>query len=112
MNEIKLHFSVQFIILMILMGICSFGLMPLFLWLGARSWPRLIDQDGMTLRNGKRLSWKDVTEFRRVNLRIHGISAGGRIEVLFGKKKVPIPLNSFSEGREVLAFLSQRFGWT
>jgi hypothetical protein len=55
--------------------------------------------------------WKDVTDFRRVNLRIHGISAGGRIEVFIGKKKVRIPLNSFAEGGEVVAFLSRRFGW-
>jgi hypothetical protein len=51
------------------LGLMTFGLGALHLYLESRSYVRLLDEDGVTVRSGKRYAWKDL---KKVKARYRG----------------------------------------
>jgi hypothetical protein len=109
--QLQVGLGAGFIAYEIFMGLITLGVTALIthFFITAR-WPRVIDPQGVTLRSGKRLAWKDLTDVNRVRLRIYGARAGGRVEFLFGKEKMIVVPVSLDNGRQALACISQILG--
>ena len=109
---VKVRLSAGFWILMVFLAFATCGVMPLyFLWL-TRSWVRELDDEGLTLRNGKRQLWKDLISVHAVTVRhTTGIRLTGRVELVFyeGKNVVIVPFST-GNSEEVLEFLSAKVG--
>ncbi len=56
--------------LLVFGGLASFGVVPVVLLFPRRRWPRLLDESGMTLRNGTHIPWSEFNSIQRV--RVHG----------------------------------------
>ena len=81
------------------------------MWLQLRSWPKRIDQSGITLRNGKQFMWNDLTDTRAVTVvGRYGARITGRLELVFGKKKVRIVPQSLQEGQGVIKYINEILG--
>src|SRR3954468_5049272 len=68
MNTLDVHLSRFFVGVMIIAGIFTCGVAPLLMWFSARKFPRAIDPEGLTLRNGTRLLWSDLSDVKRVTV--------------------------------------------
>ena len=111
MDRLEVHLSPGYRRIMVFTGILTLGISALWMWLTARSWPRVLDGEGIVLRNGRRVRWEDLTEVRRVTaVDDLGRRVTGRLDLIFGKTRVPIVPHSLAEGEEVLAFLSRILG--
>jgi hypothetical protein len=104
------HLGYPFLTFLVFIGILTFGMFALLFWLQTRRWPKRLDPEGMTLRNGDRLSWKDVTEVTCGARTLGGIPVNTWWEVRAEKVRAGIVPNSLAEGRAVLEFLSQALG--
>jgi hypothetical protein len=94
-----------------LIGLFTCGVGALGLWLTARSWPRIMDDEGITLRNGKRVLWRDCTRVVQVSAVAEGGGRiSGRAELEFGAVKVPLVPQSVAQGQAMLDYASRRVG--
>ena len=89
------------------MGLLTLGVANLVIWLAARKWPIAADEDGVVLRNGKRVAWSrirrvfDVTtdQERTVALKMAFEYDGGTWELPYQRLVAP---------QEVLDFIMAR----
>lgn len=112
LNTIEVHLSRSYKQIMGCGGVLSLGLVPLMMWVSAMNWPRLLDDEGITLRSGKRLSWDMLTDIRRVTVvdAETGARVTGRLELVFGRITAKVVPHSLQEGQEVLSFLTRVLG--
>ena len=111
MDRIEVHLSGAYKSLMWLLAFTSLGVGTLALWLSARSWPKVVDGEGITVRNGKRVRWSDLSDSRLVTVvDDRGRRVTGRLELIFGKTKVKVVPHSLAEGQEVMDFLRRVAG--
>jgi len=110
LQKIEVHLSKSYIVIMVLTGLFTCGFTIIFMWFTARCWPAVIDEEGITMRSGKRVYWRDLTEQRRVRVVRGGSRVTGRLDLIFGKTVVQIVPHSLKEGPEVMQFLSELFG--
>ncbi|MHB0876686.1 MAG: hypothetical protein ACYC5O_11660 [Anaerolineae bacterium] len=111
MERIEVHLSGPYKSLMWLLAFTTLGVGTLALWLSARIWPKVMDAEGITLRNGKRVNWAEMTDSRLVTVvDDRGRRVTGRLELIFGKTKVKVVPHSLEEGAEVMAFISKIAG--
>ena len=77
-----------------------------------RVFPKVIDNEGVTTRNGKRHLWTDLVDWERHRL-VAGSTSGpritGGITFVFKTGKVQIGSFHFENLNEILIFLSQKF---
>ncbi len=107
----EIHLSKSYKFILWLVGICTLGVGALLMWLSTRTWPGVIDQEGITLRNGKRVEWKQLSDVQRVTVVDSlGRRVTGRLELVFGKTKVKIVPQSLAEGQAALDYVSQILG--
>ena len=91
-------------------GIFTFGMWPLIVWLTQRGHsPKVLDREGLTLRNGKRLLWRDLTGIVRTTIS-GGFIVVKPLDLMFGKRVVRIIPRTIANRDEVFAFLSQVLG--
>lgn len=64
-------------------GLMSLGVVPLAMWFGSRKFPRTLDAEGVTLRNGQRLKWSELTPIKMVTQR--GGVLGWKLEAQDGR---------------------------
>jgi hypothetical protein len=95
---------------MILLGLVSFGIFAVLYWWFARRLPRRLDPEGMTLRNGQRLAWRDVTAVRQVQVIRGGVPVGQRWEIVAGPVIAVIVPVYLAEGKAVIQFLERMLG--
>ena len=97
---------------MVFVGIMTLGIATLIMWWTAwRQFPRLIDSEGITLRNGRRVFWTDLTGKQRITVVTRtGQRIAGGLDLYFGKTKVKIAPESFAQGYAVLDALSKILG--
>jgi len=113
MERLDLHLRNGFILILVVLGVMSCGLTPLLIWfVSIKDYPKSFDAEGVTLRNGRRLPWKDLTETRRLILRSRG---GGRqvvtgVGLVFGKTHVKVAPRVLVEGPRVFPYLSRILG--
>lgn len=112
MERLNLTLSKFYVTVMAIGGVMTCGVAAAIMWFIARqNFPRTIDFEGITIRNGQRLYWRDLTRKQRVT--VFNQSGGrmtGRLELFFGKKRVSIAPQSFAEGAQLLPFLSRVLG--
>ena len=111
MDRLELHLGGGFIALMIALGLMSFGFVPLVIWLAAvKDYPKALDAEGVTLRNGRKLPWSQLTGTRRLIVRRGSQRAVTGVGLVFGKKTVKIAPRVLREGARVLPYLSRILG--
>ncbi len=82
-----------------------------YLWLNTRRWPRIIDQEGITRRDGRRVLWKDLTKIERLTGRAYGIRLSGGLRLHFREDQiVEIAPNSITPSARVVRFVAQKTG--
>ena len=88
-----------------------FGGIVLFLWFQTLNYPRLIDDDGITKRNGTRLLWKDLRKLERQTGKVEGIRVAGSLRLFFQDGEyVDIVPNSISPADEVTSCIYRKTG--
>ena len=112
---VKVKLSAGFWILLFCISLITFGAFALVFILAALTWPKVLDDEGLTLRTGKRYLWANIYNVRAVTVRhTSGIKLTGRVELEFyiNKKFKKVRIVPFSTGNmdEVLDFLSVRLG--
>jgi len=112
MGKLEVSLSGSYKFVMCLVGLCTFGLGAVVMWLSARSWPRVLDAEGITLRSGRRMAWDDLTDVRKVTVvdPNRGRRVTGRLDLVFGRKKARVVPQSLRQGPEVMAFLTDALG--
>ena len=111
MEPLSIHVRTSYKVLMIVFFLFTAGVGTLILWLSALKWPKLVDTEGMTLRSGKRLLWKDLTRMQPVTVvNQYGARISGRLDLYFGKKVARIVPHSLKEGGALMNYLSKLFG--
>ena len=112
MKTIDVELAPGFKFVRVLLAVCTFGLGWIIMTLTARSWPKRIDGDGMTLRSGKTVRWADLSDTRRVMVVDQlGRRMTGRLELVFGRTKVRIVPQSLIPADAVMAAISERLGY-
>jgi len=111
MKKIDVHLSRSFISIMIIGGLFSFGVAAIGMWFSSRCWPSVVDEEGITMRNKKKVYWKDITSIQPVRVvSSSGTRMTGRLDLIFGKTTVKIVPHSIKEGQEVMNFISHILG--
>ena len=111
MNRLDLHLKPSFIAMMVILGCMSFGFVPLVIWLmAARHYPKALDSDGITLRTGEKLLWRDLTEKKRMIVENGRSRYVAGVGLKFGKKNVQIAPAWLAEGPQVLPYVSRVLG--
>lgn len=108
---LRVHLGATYILFMIVFGVATFGAMAICYWYIARRWPAYLDSQGMTLRNGQRILWTEVTAVRQVTTRLYGAAPIARRWEIQSKEKtaVLVPI-SLAEGKAVLEWVSRAVG--
>jgi hypothetical protein len=88
--------------LMLLLGLPTLGILSILLWMTTRTWPRTLDDEYLTLRNGTRIPWKECTNVVKQPM--------GLTQLIFGATTVQVPRISIRRGREVIAWIRKRLG--
>ena len=84
-GEIEVKPRVGWYVGLVLLGVISAGILTIMLLVQLRSWPRRLDQEGMTLRDGTFLPWNELTD--GIQTRSAGVE---QIRLSFGATQVPI----------------------
>ena len=66
-----------------------------------KKWPRVIDQEGLTLRNGTRIPWSACSNV---------VTHQNRTELIFGATTVPLYTRWFVDGEQIRLWVRQRLG--
>lgn len=107
MDKLEVHLSGSYKFVLWLCGLMTLGIGAFGMWLCTKRWPRLLDQEGATLRNGKRLLWKDVTEIIPVTVvNPRGQRVTGRLDIKFGKEIMKVVPQSLAEGQTAMGFIA------
>lgn len=109
-SGLDVHLGWPFITFVTLIGLVSFGMLALPFWLISRRWPKRVDPEGITLRNGTRLAWRDITENISGSKRLGGVPVNEWWELRGPNVRVSIVPNSLAEGQAVLEFTSRMLG--
>ena len=109
-TELDIHFGAGFLTVWLLLGVVSFGAMALGFWMHTRRWPKRMDLEGMTLRNGKRLPWKQITSITKGVKTLGGVPVNVWWQLQAGKVRAEIVPRSLAEGRAALQFASRALG--
>jgi hypothetical protein len=107
-DRLDLHLKSSFIVILILLGCMSCGLTPLIMWFVAlKKYPKGLDDQGVTLRNGERLPWSALTGKNKTILRKGGRQSVVSVILTFGETKVSIAPRVLVEETQVLPYLSR-----
>ena len=101
MQRHEIRVSVGYIIVCVVLGVISAGIVSLILVLSRRNLPKIVDDDGLTLGDGTRIPWKACT---------HVTKAPGATQLVFGGTTVSFPTFSIRRGKLILGEIRQRLG--
>jgi hypothetical protein len=112
MDRMDLHLSRGFTIIMVVAGLFTCGMVPLILWVFTiKDYPKSLDTEGITLKSGERLLWKDLTQKRKqVSILSNDRRIVTGVSLHFGKKHVKIAPQVLAEGYDSLRFISGILG--
>jgi hypothetical protein len=110
-KRIIVKLSALYYLGMLFFCICwGLGLILHFL-VNNRVFPKILDDEGITTRNGKRYLWADLENWERHRLVLNsttGPRLTGNVTLFFTKGKVIIGSFPIENLNEVLAFLAQK----
>ena len=101
MQRHEIRVSVGFLLVAVGLGLLTFGIAPLAMILSRKSWPRIVDDEGLTLGDGTRIPWRACTHVTKVS---------GSTQLVFGGTTVPFPTFSIRRGKQILGDIRQRLG--
>ncbi|HXU74309.1 MAG TPA: hypothetical protein VN947_33670 [Polyangia bacterium] len=101
MQRHEIRVSVGFVAVCVILGVVTFGIVPLVLILSRRNLPKIVDDEGLTLGDGTRIPWKACTHVAKVP---------GTTQLVFGGTTVSFPTFSIHHGKAILAEIRQRLG--
>jgi len=112
MDRLELHLKGWFVVLMIALGLMSCGLTPLIIWLvSVKDYPKALDAEGVTLRNGQRVLWKQLTARRKLIFRAKsGRQVVTGVGLTFGNIQVKLAPRVLIEGPQIFPFLKRILG--
>jgi hypothetical protein len=94
------------------MGPLTLFMLPLFMWwFLSTTYPRQLDERGMTMRNGARREWSDLVRATPTAASMSGIKLGGgaRLDFADGSMVAIVP-NMIADPDGVLGYISDRVG--
>ena len=101
MQRHEIRVSIGFIIVCVVLGVVSAGIVPLILILSRRNLPKVVDNDGLTLGDGTRIPWSACTHVAKVP---------GTTQLVFGGTTVSFPTFSIRRGKLILGEIRKRLG--
>jgi hypothetical protein len=99
------HLSGNYLAILVMLSLISFGIGGILLWLRTRRYPRRVDPRGMTLRDGRFLTWNELTESRAAPRQFLGVPLGQRWRLKFGDTEAIVSESALAEGPTVMHFL-------
>lgn len=95
--------------LQIFLGVFTLGIAPLAGWLTQRTWPRAVDEQGVTTRAGTQITWDEFTKITKVITRIAQTGAQTEHYELSGSKgKVVVAPYRLENGAQVFDYIWRR----
>ncbi len=96
---------------LVFFNLVVFGGLVFFLWYQTLNYPLLIDDEGITKRNGMRLLWKDLHKLDRRTGKMEGIRVAGSLRLFFQDGEyVDIVPNSISPAEAVISYIYRKTG--
>lgn len=111
-NGFDVHLSLPFLAFTFAIGIVTLGVTAIPFWVMSRRFPRRVDREGLTLRNGTLIRWQDVSSVTKGVKTMGGTPIGVWYDLETVSGKVPIIVNNLANGRAVLNFCSRQLGQT
>jgi hypothetical protein len=93
--------------MMLILGVFTLGVAPIGIKLNERNWPKLLDEQGLVTRGGKRIEWSEFTKFQKVITRVQGTTTE-RFDLHSPKGIVAVVVYRLQEGDQVLEYIWQR----
>ncbi|HNT75578.1 MAG TPA: hypothetical protein PKH77_11240 [Anaerolineae bacterium] len=82
-----------------------------YLWALTLRMPRVIDEEGITRRDGRRVLWRDLTKTEPLTARYRGVRLGGSLRLHFkGGEIVDVPDGGISQADAVVRFVAKKTG--
>ena len=96
--------------MMVFLGVMTLGIAPLAQWIMQKSWPKLVDEQGLVTRGGSRIAWGEFTKAVKVLTHVtRGSSATTEHYELFSPKgKVVVAAYRLENGAAVMDYVWQR----
>ncbi len=91
--------------LMIFLGVLTFGLGPLLVWLQQRNWPRRVDASGMTTRGGRHIPWQHFTHMTYSRTRVGAGYTVERYDLYGPRVHVIVPTERLVAGAQVVEMM-------
>jgi hypothetical protein len=111
MDRLELRLSGGFVFLLVALGLMSCGFAPLVIWLVTiKDYPKAIDAQGVTLRNGRLLPWKELSGKRKLVVHSGSRQFVAGVSLTFGKVQVKIAPRALQGGERVLPYLGRILG--
>jgi hypothetical protein len=91
----------------VFLGVFTLGVAPLAIWISERSWPKSVDEQGLTTRGGKQIAWNEFTKVTRVLTRVTRGSSSTveHFELRSSKGKVVVAAYRLVDGEQVLDYI-------
>ena len=91
----------------VILGVFTLGVAPLAIWISERSWPKSVDEQGLTTRGGKQIAWSEFTKVTRILTQVTRGSSTPveRFELKSRKGKVIVVVYRLVDGEKVLDYI-------
>jgi len=96
--------------LQVVLAVLTLGVASLAKFIQEKSWPKRVDDQGLTTRGGKQIAWSEFTKMKLVNTYINSSSspATQHYELASGKGKVVVAPYRLENGDQVMEYIYTR----
>jgi hypothetical protein len=91
----------------IVLGVFTLGIAPLAIKMKERSWPKIVDEQGLETRGGKRIAWNEFTKFEKVVTNVQG-TVTTRYDLHSPQGLVSLVIYRLEDGQKVLDYVWER----
>jgi hypothetical protein len=100
-TPIAIRFRASYFVLLALLSPLTLFILPIAMPFEWRKWPRTLDDEGLTLRSGTRIPWRECTNV---------VTHTNRTELIFGATTVPLYTRWFVDGEAIRQWVRKRLG--
>jgi hypothetical protein len=93
---------------MFFFGLISFGILAIVMYWRDRSSLKTLDDDGLTLRNGRRYAWTDLKSLKAVYMAEYGEADLRHLELAFPAETVLVFPDNVQEPQTVVDFVAKK----
>ncbi len=93
----------------VLLAVLTLGVFPLAYFIQTRSWPKLVDEEGLVTKGGKRIAWNEFTKITKVVTRVTRGSSSSveHYELRSPKGKVIVAVYRLVDGQQVFDYITR-----